>query len=48
MKTLIQYTTKNYNKNNRIQSFLKEITNLSYYQQLEKDGIIWDLEVIIL
>jgi hypothetical protein len=48
MKTIIQYTTINSKKNNRLQHFLKEVSDVSVYQKLQEEGVIWDLEIITL
>lgn len=45
---IIQYTTHNVKKANRVQSYLKQVSNLEYYQALATAGIIWDLEIISL
>lgn len=46
MKTIIQYTTFNKLKGNRKQSYIKEVSNLEYYQSLNESGVIWDLQII--
>jgi len=43
---IIQYSAFNKLKGNRLQHYLKEVNNLEYYQQKQKDGIIWNLEII--
>jgi len=46
MKTIIEYTTYNKLKGNRIQTYLKEVANLALYKELESAGVIWGLKVI--
>lgn len=46
MKTIIQYTTFNLLKGGREQSYLKEVSNLPYYQELAANGTIWDFEIL--
>jgi hypothetical protein len=46
MKTIIQYSAFNKKKGNRLQHFLKEVSDVSIYQKLEKEGVIFNLEVI--
>lgn len=48
MTTIIQHSALNPKKNNRLQHFLKEVSDLNFYKQLQKDGIIFNLEVISL